>query len=74
MLDLIRHYCSIKELSSDFKTYQDMLEILGLHVDFKALTSEEKALVKAWQQARLAKDYQKADELRNKINEAGIIL
>lgn len=72
--DLRNSNCSIKELSSDFKTYQDMLEILGLHVDFKALTSEEKALVKAWQQARLAKDYQKADELRNKINEARIIL
>ena len=57
-----------------FKTFNDMLYILGLKVDIKPLSKEEKEVVKEWNLARANKDFVRADELRNKINELGIKL
>jgi cysteinyl-tRNA synthetase len=64
----------VKILADEFKTYQDMLYILGIEVDLLPLSEEEKTLVLDWQSARKNKDFAKADELRNKINELGIRL
>lgn len=52
----------------------DMFEIFGLSVDLKQLSEEEIQLVNKWQNARKNKDFVLADELRNKINDAGIEL
>jgi cysteinyl-tRNA synthetase len=51
-----------------------MLYILGINVDIKPLSIEEKEIVLSWQDARNNRDFEKADELRNKINELGIRL
>ena len=64
----------LKIIQDEFRTFSDMLYILGIDVSYNQLTKEEKELVLAWQKARNDKDYEKADLLRNKINELGIKL
>ena len=61
-------------LMNDFKTFNDMLYVLGLNVSLKPLSVEEKEVVLKWQEARKNKDFETADMLRNKINELGIRL
>ena len=51
-----------------------MLYILGIKVDIKPLSIEEKEIVLSWQDARNNRDFEKADELRNKIYELGQVL
>lgn len=72
--DIRKNDLSIDVLQSEFKTFKDMLYILGINVDIKPLTNEEKTLVIEWQNARKNKSFEKADELRNRINELGIRL
>ena len=57
-----------------FNALDDMYEVFGITVDILPLSSEELELVNSWQQARIEKDFTKADELRAKITEAGIEL
>ena len=72
--DIRRNDLSVEVLQDDFKTFKDMLYILGIKVDIKELSKEEKELVLDWQNARKNKDFEKADLLRIKINELGIRL
>ena len=72
--DIRRPDTDVKILADEFKTYQDMLYVLGIEVKLSPLSEEEKTLVLDWQNARKNKDFAKADELRNKINELGIRL
>ena len=72
--DIRRNDIEISVLQDDFKTFADMLYILGIKVDIKELTKEEKEIVLSWQEARKNKDFETADILRNKINELGIRL
>ena len=72
--DIRRKDLSIEDLQDEFKTFKDMLYILGINVDIKPLSIEEKEIVLSWQDARNNRDFEKADELRNKINELGIRL
>ena len=72
--DVRRNDLGIEILQSEFKTFKDMLYVLGVKVDINPLSEEEKILVIDWQNARKNKDFEKADMLRNKINELGIRL
>lgn len=72
--DIRRKDIDNKVFEDEFRTFKDMLYVLGINVDLKPLTSEEKEIVLSWQEARNNKDFTKADELRNKINELGIKL
>ena len=56
------------------KTIDAMLYVLGLEVNVKSLTVEQKDLVQKWNEARLNKDFATADALRAKITEQGIVL
>lgn len=51
-----------------------MLYVLGLKVDVKPLTEEEKELVNKWNLARKNKDFDTADTLRQEIVNRGIVL
>ena len=64
----------VKILKDDFKTLKDMLDIFGLYVEISPLTEEELTLVNEWMNARNEKNFEKADILRNEINEKGIRL
>lgn len=55
-------------------TLNAMLFVLGLHVDVKPLTIEQKELVNKWNAARSNKDFTEADRLRALITEQGIVL
>ncbi len=72
--DLRKNDIDLKIYQDEFKTLKDMLYILGLNIDLKPLSSEEKELVNNWLNARKEKNFSLADELRNKINELGIKL
>lgn len=61
-------------LNSYFISLDKMFYCLGLVADVTPLTEEEKELVNAWYQARLDKDFEKADLLRKEITEKGIVL
>lgn len=61
-----------EKIASAFNTLKTMLDILGLVPDVKSLSSEEKEVVLAWQNARNNKDFEKADLLRQQIQELGI--
>ncbi len=65
---------TVDTLKGLFVAFTDMLDILGLVPSVKALTPEELNLVKAWQDARTNKDFEKADILRGEITSKGIIL
>lgn len=65
---------TVDTLKGLFVAFTDMLDILGLVPSVKALTPEELNLVKAWQDARTNKDFEKADILRGEITSKGIVL
>jgi len=50
-----------------------MIDILGLKIDAKPVTEEDKSNYKNWQIARENKDFKKADEYRNILIEKGIL-
>lgn len=52
----------------------EMLWVLGIEIEVKPLTEDEKVLVIEWNQARSQKYFDKADKIREKINQLGIIL
>lgn len=61
-------------LAKALTTYEYMLDIFGIRPEIKPLTVEEKILINDWQMARLNKDFQTADYLRDQINQLGIKL
>lgn len=61
-------------LKQTLKLFDDMLWVLGINIDLKPLSSEEKEIVLKWQKARNDKDFALADELRKEINERQIVL
>lgn len=72
--DLRNKETTLDTLKNEFSAFTDMLFILGLVPSVKALTKDELALVKDWQNARVNKDFEKADHLRQEIQERGIVL
>lgn len=64
---------NFKSIAQYVNTVYKMLEILGVHVDKKILTDEDKALYKQWELAKSQKDFEKADSYRNQLIERGIL-
>ncbi|HKL47841.1 MAG TPA: cysteine--tRNA ligase [Candidatus Izemoplasmatales bacterium] len=50
-----------------------MTDILGLNVEIDTMSDEDRELYQAWQDARKAKNFEKADQLRTKLTERGIL-
>ena len=50
-----------------------MTNILGLKVELKTMDEEARKMYQAWEQARKAKDFKKADEIRLQLTERGIL-
>lgn len=48
-------------------------DVLGLKYDLKTLTKEEKEIYKKWEEARMNKEFEKADELRKILIERKIL-
>lgn len=76
---LMNNYLREREVKYDsllesLQALKSMLWVLGINVDVKPLTEEEKELVNKWNQAKQAKDFETADKLRNEINNRNIVL
>jgi cysteinyl-tRNA synthetase len=65
---------SLEFLEMALRLFDEVLDVLGLNIEMKKLTIEEKELVNKWQDARNKKDFEKADKLRAEMNERGIIV
>ena len=59
--DLRNKETTLDTLKNEFSAFTDMLFILGLVPSVKALTKDELALVKDWQNARVNKDFEKTE-------------
>ena len=50
-----------------------MFDVLGFAYTYKRLNEQEKELFKEWHAARVEKNFERADELRGKLQESGLI-
>lgn len=65
---------SNEDLMQVLKCMYDMLWVLGIEVEVKSLTNDEKELVKNWNQAKKEKNFELADKLRQEIIDKNIVL
>ncbi len=63
----------LKEVSAKYNSLKAMLDILGIRYHEVKLDEEDRALYQAWQQAKSARDFNKADELRTQLAERDIL-
>ena len=74
----------VKELNAEIRNYGDnvlhltnailtITDVLGLVYDMPKLTEEQIELFNKWDEARNNKDFEKADEYRNKLIEENIL-
>ena len=76
---VVNNYIRSKETTASdmkqaLKLFDELLWVLGINVDIKKLSNEEKEIVQKWQEARKNKDFEKADLYRKEINERNILL
>ena len=64
---------SFEKIGKLFNTANYMLDLIGMYKYDKKLTVEEKELYQSWQLAKNDKDFIKADEIRQKLVEKGIM-
>lgn len=69
----IKKDADFTRLSSLLFTFSKLSTILGLDFHVEELSTEDKAMVKAYNEARENKDYAKSDELRPLLMEKGIL-
>lgn len=60
-------------LTHKVATLKLILEVLGINIPYQVLAYEEKKLFFAWDDARAEKDFEKADEIRNQLQERGLL-
>lgn len=60
-------------LLSALKVFDDMFEVLGLRLEASPLEKEDKEVYLKWIEARKQKDFEKADQYRDVLQEKGII-
>lgn len=69
----MRQKADFEWLNQAYRLINDILMILGLDFPLTRLTLDDKALIKAWEKARADKDFALADDLRNQLNEKGLL-
>lgn len=76
-LDLVKELNNAIRNNTDISQIYDRIGlinyILGLEYDLKTITEEDKDIYKAWIQARNDKNFEVADELREKLVSLGIL-
>lgn len=72
---ILRNKETSKDLLQETKMlFDEFSYVLGIEIRLNYLTEEEKDLIHSWEQARSEKDFIKADILRKKITEQGIVI
>ena len=79
MTKLINNYLREREVRYDvlkesLQALKSMLWVLGINVDVKPLSEEEKQLVIQWNNAKAIKDFETADKIRTEIANRNIVL
>jgi cysteinyl-tRNA synthetase len=54
-------------------TLRRMMKVLGISTPYPHLSTEEVSIIKSWQNAKVDKDFSRADELRNELIERGLL-
>jgi len=62
-----------KEMAIAFATLMKMTEVIGFNFTPKTLTTEEIVLYHQWLEAKINKEYEKADQYRSELLEKGIL-
>ena len=62
-----------QEISRGYQTLIHMLDVMGFIHETKQLTSEEIDMYNLWMEEKANKNFEKADQLRNQLQEKGII-
>ncbi len=62
-----------QEISQGYQTLIHMLDVMGFIHETKQLTSEEINMYNLWMEEKANKNFEKADQLRNQLQEKGII-
>ena len=70
---MVRAKASDESSKYALMTLQTMVYIFGFDLNKKRLTNEERELMQAWEEARKAKDFAKADELRTKLQALNVL-
>lgn len=70
---LLRGKADTAQLKYAYMALQNMMYILGFNISSKRLSPFERELFTGWENARAEKDFTKADELRRKMEELGIL-
>ena len=60
-------------VSKYYNAIRKMLDILGIEIDRLEMTEEDKTTYNLWNQAKIDKDFEKADEYRAILTAKGII-
>ena len=50
-----------------------MLDVLGINVERTVLSEEDRELFRGWNEAKKAKDWEKADTYRNALSGKGLL-
>lgn len=64
---------SIEEIKEHYLNINDMVSILGLDVAYRYLSQDDINLYHSYEQAKINKDYQRSDLIRNELIEKGIL-
>lgn len=61
------------KIAIQFNTINYLLSILGVHFDFKRLSTDDRQLYQTWETAKKDKNFELADSLRKQLTEKGIL-
>ena len=62
-----------KQVEREYNAVRKMLEILGVFIDRKVLSEDDKETYRKWNEAKSVKDFATADQYRNILMEKGIL-
>ncbi len=62
-----------KLVEREYNAVRKMMEILGVFIDRKALSEEDRETYRKWNEAKAIKDFETADRYRNILMEKGIL-
>ncbi|ERJ12407.1 cysteine--tRNA ligase [Haloplasma contractile] len=63
-----------KTLTTNLNTLNTLLDVFGINYEIPRLTDKHRELIEKREEARLNKDFETADQIRDKLKEKGIII
>ena len=62
-----------KQVEREYNAVRKMMEILGVFIERKVLSEEDRDTYRKWNEAKAVKDFETADRYRNILMEKGIL-